>query len=342
MDKLKGKRPTVGDLVKLTGFSQGAISRAFNGRGGISEATREKILKAAGEIGYHPNPSARNFKRGYTGRIGIILPNLRNTNYSELYEQLDLVMADSGVASSLALTHASVEREANTILHWSAGETDALIVNPVPDKKNIDLYRKLKSWRYPLLFIYDNYANEFDSLGVDYRLSLRQAMMYLRDVGHKKVAYVGTAATAPKSVGKLAMLYKVLEELGIEFDEELSVLHVPGKEAGPRAFSKWRVMGRRPSAVVAFNDQTAASIYSEATSLGLKVPEDLSLLGSDDVDQAEAIGLSTIRIDRTEMAKTIYDMLQNRMKDFDSPIRIQQMRSELILRRSMGPVSGKS
>lgn len=337
LTKMKSnRRPTVKDLAKATGYSQGAISRAFNGRSGISEATREKILRTAREIGYHPNPSARNFKRGYTGRVGIILPNLRNTNYSELYEHLDDVLAEAGLASALSLSQAVGEREARTILHWSAGETDALVLNPMPNSQNLELYRKLKSWRYPLVMIYSGVGVEFDSLCVDYLQSLRQVVGYLRDVGHKKVAYVGISSW-PKPYGKLAVLLDVLRECGMGYDEELSLHHAQGPEAGSLAFSKWLVLNKRPTAVVAYNDQTAASIYSEARRVGVRIPEDMSLLGSDDVDQAKTFGLSTIRVDRVEMARTLYAMLKNRMEDFDSPIRIQRLPAELVMRYTLGP-----
>ncbi|WOO40928.1 LacI family DNA-binding transcriptional regulator [Rubellicoccus peritrichatus] len=336
---IREKRPTLADLVKKTGFSQGAISRAFNGNGGISDATCKKILKAAREIGYHPNPSARNFKRGYSGRVGIILPNLQNANYSEIYEHLDTVMSSGGTATSLALTHYCAEREADTILHWSAGETDALVINPIPKGVNLDLYRKLKSWGYPLLFIYLSFGNEFDCLTVDYNQSLRQALSYLKDVGHKKVAYVGFVPPAAVAYGKHGTLVKALEDVGLAFDEELSVMHASGAEAGRASFEQWQTLGRRPTAVVAFNDETAASIYCEARYLGLQIPKDLSLLGGDDVRDAELIGLSTIRNDRREMASKIFSMLKNRMRDFDSPIQRQSLRSELVMRQSLGPPS---
>jgi DNA-binding LacI/PurR family transcriptional regulator len=331
------QRPTVRDLVKLTGYSQGAISRAFNGQAGIGDSTREKILRIAREIGYHPNPAARNFKRGYTARIGIVLPNLGNTNYSELYEHLDLINSDGGYSSILALTHDSKEQEANTLLHWSAGETDGLIVNPVANGPNIDLYRKLKSWRFPMVFLYRLFENEFDGVFIDYKASLRQALIYLRDVGHSKVAYVGMS-NLKNPVGKLGLLIEVLKELGMEFDAEGSVYDIAGSEAGSRAFSQWKVQGRRPTAVVAYSDQTAISLYTDAIGFGLEIPRDLSIFGSDDVAGAKAVGLSTIRVDRSMMAQMIVDILRARMLDFDAPTRIQALPCELVLRRSMGPV----
>ncbi|WP_269537820.1 LacI family DNA-binding transcriptional regulator [Cerasicoccus fimbriatus] len=334
--KKEDARPKVQDLVALTGYSQGAISRAFNGGEGISDSTREKILKAAREIGYHPNPSARNFKRGYSGRIGIILPNLSNSNYSELYEHLDLINTEAGLSTILALTHNSQEVEADTMLHWSAGETDAFVVNPVPDMVNLPLYLKLKSWRFPILFLYESCGEQFDSLTIDYRMSMRQAMSYLRDVGHKKVSYVGTGMK-DRPVGKHAMFIEWAREFGLVYDEELSVIGVDGDVAGQRAFSHWRLKGQRPTAIVAFNDHTAMSIISEAEGEGIRIPEEMSILGSDDIASAKAVGLSTIRVDRLNMAKTIDEILRNRMKDFDSPIQLQRMTSELVVRRTMGP-----
>ncbi|GHC02755.1 LacI family DNA-binding transcriptional regulator [Cerasicoccus arenae] len=335
--KNRAQRPTFRDLVKLTGYSQGAISRAFNGQPGIGEATREKILKAAREIGYYPNPAARNFKRGYTSRIGIVLPNLGNTNYSELYEQLDLVNAKGGYSSILAITHDSETVEADTLLHWSAGETDGLIINPIVSGKNVDLYRKLKSWGFPIVLLYRLFGSEFDGVYIDYKACLRQALIYLQDVGHRKVAYVGFS-NLRKPVGKLWLLLELLKELEMEFDETGSVFDIAGDEAGIRAFSQWNLQGRRPTAVVTYSDQTAISLYSDAVSMGLEIPRDISIFGSDDVAGAKAVGLSTIRVDRSLMARVIVDILHARMRDFDAPTRIQTLPCELVLRRSMGPV----
>lgn len=335
--KSKSGRPTILQVAKLTGFSQGAISRAFNGQGGISDATREKIMKAAKEIGYHPNPSARNFKRGYTKRLGMILPNLANANYSELYEQLDLVTAEEGYSSILALTHHSPERERNLMLQLSAGEADALVVNPVSNLENLDVYRKLKSWRYPVLFIYKNYGEEFDSLGVNYYASLQKALGYLRDVGHKRVAYVGLTPMGTEPVGKHAEVIRILGELGMGYDLEGSVLGVAADVAGEQAFRQWRESRTQPTAVVAYNDQTAISLMTEAKRMGVSVPRDLSILGSDDIQAAEPSELSTVRVDRAQMAQKIFEILEDRIRDFDAPVRVQSIRSEFILRNSMGP-----
>lgn len=323
-------------LAEITGFSQGAISRAFNGQGGISETTRVKILKSAREIGYHPNPSARNFKRGYTKRIGIILPNLANANYSELYEKLDLVASDSGYASILALAHHSAERERNLMYQMSAGEADGLVVNPIFDQKNVEVYLRLKSWGYPLLFVYKGYEDEFDCLYVDHLASLRKAMQYLRDVGHKKVAYVGF--TPNKAIGKHAQVITVIKELGMQYDEQLSVLGVSEDAAGEEAFRHWRAVDKYPTAVIALNDQTAISLCREARCHGLRVPEDISLLGGDDIAPAEPMEISTLRVDRQVMARQIFEMLENRIKNFDSPIRSKVIRTQFILRGSTGPV----
>ncbi|WP_309383243.1 LacI family DNA-binding transcriptional regulator [Cerasicoccus frondis] len=330
-------RPTILQLAKLTGFSQGAVSRAINGQGGISDPTRERILKAAREIGYVANPSARNFKRGYTKRIGMLLPDLANANYSELYENLDLVASDDDYSSLLALTHHCGERERNLLLKLSAGEVDGLIVNPVQQFENLDTYRKIKSWKFPLVFLYRGYEDEFDSLGVDYATSLRKAVGYLRDVGHRRVAYAGPNSSAKEPVGKLLSLMEILDELGMEYDRELSVLEVQADLAGPEAFEKWVSRGKRPTAVVAFNDQTAISIHTEARRLGLTIPRDLSILGSDDISSAEPLEISTLRVDRAAMAKAAFKLLENRIKHFESPIRQQSLSSEFILRSSMGP-----
>ncbi len=338
--KSSSTRPTILELAKITNLSQGAISRAINGQGGISEATRERIMKAAREVGYYPNPSARNFKRGYTKRIGMILPNLSNANYSELYEHLDLSASEAGYSSILALAHQSAERERNLLLQFSAGEADGLVVNPVQSLENLEVYRQLKSWKFPLLLLYAGYENEFDSLGVDYSGSLRKAMEYLRDVGHTAVAYVGPTSANVAPVGKQAQLITIVDELGLRYDPELSVMGVDSDVAGEVAFERWREVGKRPTAVVAFNDQTAISLVTECRRLGLSVPGDLSILGSDDVASAEAVELSTLRVDRAVMAQIVFEMLQNRIREFDSPIQLKKLRSEFILRSSTGPIRG--
>ncbi|WP_269539029.1 LacI family DNA-binding transcriptional regulator [Cerasicoccus fimbriatus] len=331
------KRPTLKDLIKKTGFSHGAISRAFNGQKGISTATKERILKAAREIGYHPNPSARNFKRGYSGRVGIILPNLRNTNYSELYEQLDRAISASGSSSILALTHDDMETEANTILHWSAGETDAMVINPIRANTNLDIYQKVKSWGYPLLFLYGNLGGDFDGIGFEYDNSMAQALKYLRDVGHQSVAYVGQIPPGAKPLGKYSVLLRQLEAVDMQFDEKHSVFDVDGQEAGSVAMDRWKRLGSYPTAIVAYNDYTAGSIYYEARYRGLSIPKDFSLLGSDDVAEAKLIGLSTIRTDRTALANEVMRMLKTRMEHTEEPPQYSSLRCELVLRDTLGP-----
>lgn len=334
----RSNRPTLKDLIQKTGFSHGAISRAFNGQKGISEATREKILRVAREMGYHPNPSARNFKRGYSGRVGIILPNLRNTNYAALYERMDEEITKGGSSSILALTHDDTDREADIILHWSAGETDALIINPVQAGANVELYRKVRSWGYPLLFIYGAPGTEFDRIFVDYRHCMRKALSYLKEVGHRKVAYVGMIPPGKRPAGKYGILLESLPGVGLDYDEEASLLHVNGDQAGPMALEHWRKLGRFPTAVVAFNDQTAGSIYYEARFNGVDVPRDFSLLGSDDIAEARLFGLTTFRTDRVQLATEAFRMVQARMQDPETPVQDFALRSEFVVRDTLGPV----
>lgn len=337
VDMKSEKRPTLQDLMKKTGFSHGAISRAFNGQKGISDDSRAFILKTAREIGYHPNSSARNFKRGYSGRIGIVLPNLRNTNYSELYEQLDIVISRAGLSSILALTHDDMKREMDIILHCSAGETDAIILNPIRAAENQDLYAKVRSWGFPLIFLYGIPGQEYDGIGFNYRNSLSKALKYLRDVGHRKVAYVGQIPLSAEPRGKYGILLEKLPEFGMEFDEKHSIFDASGDAAGPVALDRWSAMGSKPTAVIAYNDHTAGSLYYEALYRGMKIPEDFSLLGSDDVAEAKLIGLSTIRSDRAAMAAEIFNMLQLRMKSPKDPPQQRSLHCELVTRDSLGP-----
>ena len=118
------KRPTIFDLVDYTGVSRGTISRAFNNQPGINARTREKVLKAAKEIGYIPHNGARMMKLGRTSRWGFLVPHLHNPYYAELVEELNIETQENGITLLVGISNNNKQRESEMILQWTAGETD--------------------------------------------------------------------------------------------------------------------------------------------------------------------------------------------------------------------------
>lgn len=338
----KSSRPTIFDLVKHTGISRGTISRAFNNQAGIKSATKEKILRAAREIGYIPHNGARMMKLGRTKRWGILVPHLHNPYYAELVEALNQEAGKKGITLLVGISNNDKERESELILQWTAGETDALILDQSHFYDNPAIFEQLKARGIAMIFLHGEPIPGFDFLRYELFESVSRVMTHYEEMGHLRIGYTAQNFQGCRNTARFRAYAKNRTAKGRKLDESLIYFGDDGAEGGRNAFRKWAALAEPPTAVVCGDDIIACGMMHAARLAGWSIPKDLSVAGVDDIAESSRVGLTTIKTSRFETAKAICEVLESRREDFERPPEVRLIPSELILRNSITRPRAKS
>ncbi len=331
----KSARPTIFDLVDHTGISRGTISRAFNNQAGIKPATKEKILRAAREIGYIPHNGARMMKLGRTSRWGVLIPHLQNPYYAELVDALNGEAAKRGITLLIGISNNDKKREAEMILQWTAGETDALILDQSHYHDNPAIFEQLKARGIAMIFLHGTPIPGYDFLRYELFDNVSRVMSHYEELGHTRIAYTAQNFPGCRETARYRAYSKNRTARGRKLDESLIYFGEDGAEGGRNAFRKWSALREPPTAVICGDDIVACGVMHAARLAGWSIPKDLSVVGVDDIAESTRVGLTTIKTNRHEAARAICELLELRRDDFERPPEVRSIPSELILRDSI-------
>jgi len=331
----KSARPTIFDLVDYTGISRGTISRAFNDQSGIKSATKEKILKAAREIGYIPHGGARMMKLGRTSRWGFLVPHLHNPYYAELVEALNHEAGKIGITLLIGISNNDKKREAELILRWTAGETDGLILDQSHFHDNPPMFEQLKARGIAMIFLHGDPIPGYDFLRYELFESMSRVMNHYEAMGHTRIAYTAQNFPGCRETARFRAYSKSRTAKGKRLDESLIYFGDDDAECGRNAFRRFSALKEPPTAVVCGDDIIASGVMHAARLAGWGIPKDLSIVGVDDIAESARVGLTTIKTSRTDAAKAICDLLELRRADFERAPEVRTIPSELILRDSI-------
>ena len=291
-------RPRIDDVAKRAGVSKTSVSFAFNQPDNLKVATRERILAAAAELGYRPSPIARGLANRRTGQLGLVVPQsthdiFANPFLPELVRGIGDVCDAEGIAVVIVPpVKGSIARAVGSAL------VDGLILlGLVPDHPDLDVVRRAGT---PLVGLdIDEWAG-VDVIGVEDAKGARQAAEHLRGLGHRDVAVVLIAEHPDSPVDELhgmsgRRLAGIREGFGVEpgRDESpdgsirLRIISTPASEEGGRAALTVLLNDDAlPTAVVTMSDITAIGVLAGAVDAGVRVPDDLSIVGFDDIPAA--------------------------------------------------------
>lgn len=304
------KSVTSRDVAKLAGVSQSTVSRVF-GNGNVKSQAREKVLKAAEELGYRPNFMARSMIRGKTNIVGVVVGEGMGPFYhSILNELIDKVQA----AGRQCLMFRVTKRDNidNIVLKVLQFQVEAIVITAPAIKK--DLQQFSISSDVPII-LFNRYIEQLDvgMVYVDSIMGAKLAAEYLCGLGHKKIGYVCYVNDTREEIEKRIGFSAVLRENQI-FSmpcEKADYSYKAGYEAGKRLLGYEEE--KRPSAVFCTSDVTALGLMDAARKeFGLRVPEDLSIVGYDDVPMArwEAYGLTTVRQEYGKLVEETLELIE--------------------------------
>lgn len=338
-------RPTQADVARLAGVSRATVSYVLNGLAGgkisISEETRVKVLGAIEELGYEPDASAQALSSGKTNTVGLLIPDLINPHFSEFASGVEEAAHASDYHLILSSTTlASDEYAVSIFKDLVRRRFDGLILaSPfiLKSKEAQSILKRIHKRGYPIVEYF--ITNSVDAISGDYSESTEKVIAYLISMGHRRIGLVYGVGDHDIGLDRLEPYKKSLKNAGVPVDPDLIIECGPTIDDGYQAAGKLLKLEPRPTAIIAINDLLAMSTIRAAVDLGLKVPDDLSVVGYDDIPQAKYLvpRLTTVTKDAYTAGKRAFEILMLRMQNSELPRQIVQMPTKLIIRESTGP-----
>jgi DNA-binding LacI/PurR family transcriptional regulator len=306
--------PTITDVAQRAGVSRSLASLALRGSDLVSAGKRERILRAADELGYRPNAMARGLAERRSRLIGVLVSDLRNAFFSELAEQVDLAARQAGYRCVIAAGHRDTDQETEAVRSFVESRVDALaMLSPVlPEQRFAQFTGQLPvtvEGRERLG------VPGIDTVSTDDTAGAALAVEHLVALGHRDIAHVsgGDAAT-----GRRAGYETAMRAHGLGGNVE-TVATDESDAGGYEAARKLLGRGDPPTAVFAVNDVSALGVLAAADDLGVPVPDALSVVGYDDTYLAElrGVALTSVAQPCDLIAQGIVETLLGRIGDPD-------------------------
>ena len=272
---------TIRDVADEARVSVATVSRVFNRKGQVRDETRLHVLEVADRLGYIPNPTARSLSRGWTNAIGVILPVPHGEFFSEIIRGLDEAAQESDFHLLISSSHNRLE-ETEAALKVMIGRVDGLVImSPHFDAQTLLKRVRISS---PAVFVSSAVENVLsDAFVVENYQGGRAAVQHLIELGHRRIAAIKGPDQNLEVQERLRGYRAALQAAGLPHDPALELEGDFTQETGYAAGRRVAEMDDRPSAVFAFNDYMAIGVLSALQQAGVRVPEDMAVIGFDDI-----------------------------------------------------------
>ena len=329
------QRPiSIKDVARVACVSHSTVSRALQNSPLVNRETAARIRKIAAQSGYQASAVARGLVTRKTHTVGVVVTTIADPFVSEVVSGIEEAANAHGYSVFLANSEADPRREKNAVQSFSEHRVDGILVT---SSRVGALHLSMPSeWMVPVVLINNQHPTAFTpSVTIENVESSRTATRHLIDLGHWRIAYIGDQFGYESDTERFTGYRQALEGAGLPFLPEL-IVHGNGKaEGGIAAMQKLLEMSDRPSAVFCYNDMTALGSLRVIRRAGLRVPDDVSLVGFDDLFIASYTDppLTTLRQPMPQMGRMAMELLLQVMagKQLESTITVP---AELIIRES--------
>lgn len=339
-----GMPASLRSVAARAGVSVRTVSNVVNDFPHVAPATRAVVQAALDELGYRPNLAARQLRRGRTGAIALVVPEVHSPYFSQLASVVVDMAQTRGWTVLIDQTEGDADRERRLTSGRSAYLVDGMILSPWSlDAAELATREDL----VPLVLLGERSGGAaIDHVGIDNVTAAATATTHLVDIGRRRIAAIGSQPHLTNETGRqrLQGYRQALRAAGRPVDRRLEVpvrsLH---RADGFAAMSTLLDRKSPPDAVFCFTDELALGAVRASVDLGLRVPEDVALVGFDDIEDGRfsVPTLTTIAPDKNGIATACLDLLADRMAHPDGPGRERVVTHELVIRQSTAGRSGR-
>jgi LacI family transcriptional regulator len=275
------KPVTIHDIAREAGVSSSTVSRVLSGNAPVAPGKRDIVLAVVKKLNYRPNMIAQGLARGRTAAIGVVTQSVSSPFYGEILRGIEKGLTGSDYHPVFTSGNWRTEEELAALDLLSGRRVDGLIVLPgvIPD----DHLRRVAA-ELPLIVVGRTVAGlEHQCLRVDDALAAQEATSYLVELGHRRIAHIAGPATHQDAVDRRAGYRRALEQAGLPLDKQLIVAGDYTEQSGLLALQSLLSRGALFTAIFVANDQMAYGARLGLYRHGIRVPEDVSIVGFDDL-----------------------------------------------------------
>lgn len=322
-------------IAKRANVSTATVSRTLNQSGPVKAATARKVWRAATELNYYPNSHARALVSGRSRLIGLIVSDITNPFFPELIRTFEGLAAHKQYDLLLTSTDYDTTRMTACLRRMLERKVDGVAM--MTSEMDAGLIKELARRNVPIVFMdVGQIGPRMSHVSIDYGNGVRQAVDHIVGLGHKHVAFITGPLELHSARTRQQAFVDGLRQHGVTLDRRFVREGTHTAEGGEKAMNELLALTRRPTAVVCSNDWTAIGALHAIHAAGLRIPEDLSLVGFDDIPLSSYITppLTTVRMSARDVGSTAFQALFSLIGEEHVEGDVYQVATKLVVRHS--------
>ena len=341
--KRTSKPPDIRTVAALAKVSIATVSRTINGSSLVSEKLKKRVSHAIQQLNYFPNAQARTLVSGRSRLFGIIVENITNPFFPELIQSFEEIVVACGYEILVSSSNSDPAVLTKCVRRMLERKVDGVAVMTFGEEETV--LDELTNHGVPIVLAEFKLADPKSStILLDYSTGIHAAVRHLAELGHKRIGFLAGPHTLHSAITRendfraaiQASDLMLLKKAIIECDHTL--------KGGMAGFRRLRALSVQPTAILCSNDMTAIGVLRAAYMDGLRVPQDLSVIGLDDIDFAEFTlpPLTTIRLSRAELARAAFEALRQQAENPGNSATQREflVSTSLVVRGSTAPPPG--
>jgi LacI family transcriptional regulator, galactose operon repressor len=330
--------PTLADVARQANVSTATVSRCLNSPDQVVGKTRERVMQAVQKLGYAPNFSARALAAKRTNTIGAVIPTMDNAIFARGIQAFQEELGNHGQTLLIASSTYREDLEEEQIRTLAARGADALLL--IGYHRSPEIYAFLARRNLPALIAWAYRENSPQmSIGFDNAAAMAELTRLVIARGHRRIGFISAPAKAnDRARDRVTGVRLAMHKVGLAEDQLLLVETPYGIENGSTAFRQIMGSDDAPSIVMCGNDVLAIGALRAAKEMGLRVPQDVSITGFDDIELAALAepALTTVHVPHREMGRRAAQMLVQAIKKQGVPDNIE-LQTDIRIRQTLGP-----
>jgi DNA-binding LacI/PurR family transcriptional regulator len=331
----------IGKIAKRARVSTATVSRTINGSDKVTPETAERVWKVVRSLGYQPNSYARALVSGKSRMLGLIISDIVNPFFPELVRSFEEIAAQNGYEVIVANTGYDPERMARSVSRMLERQAEGVAV--ITSEMGENLVAQIAERRIPIVFLDTaRVGARVSKINVDYSQGIREAVEHIVGLGHKRIAFISGPTELRSSETRRNAFLKCLHQYRVLPEKNFIQIGNHRIDGGETAMERLLALPHRPTAVLTSNDLTAMGVLRAIYKAKLHVPEDISVVGFDDIEFSEFTqpALTTVRLSRKEVAEQAFNALSTLILGKSEKGRQYEIETHLVVRDSTGPAPG--
>src|SRR5579875_2602807 len=336
---------SIHEVARRAKVSIATVSRTINGVPSVTPQLSRRVWRVIEELGYYPNTQARALVSGRSRIFGLIVSEITNPFFPEIVQGFEDVAVQHNYEILTTSTVHDPKRVALAVRRMIERRVKGVAI--VTYGMEEALFEDLKSRKIPLVFIdVGPPLPRVSNIKIDYLHGIRQAVQHLAALAHKNIGFISGPLVLKTALARQRAFLRSMQEIGLPVEEKFLIEGNHTMEGGMEALKKILQLPKRPTAILCSNDMTAIGVMREGYEAGIRIPQNLSLIGFDDIRLAQFVipPLTTVRMSQTEIARLAFQALLTEVqREVTLPNGSEYvLRTSLTLRDSTAMVSGAS